>query len=194
MRGYYNLRKGIHNILRQFKTVHLIRADARFLPFRSKVFSKVLCFDVLEHLLVPILLVDELGKLMMHDGNVMLRIPNKWTVHEILLRVIAPLTIRKERGTGYVRHVSFFDIEDLKNLGLSLEFGYTYGGFFHNLFVSLLAVASVFINLLILNPLKKEEVFLRLSKRLPKPKIYFIDRPRKLPFFSYLTVICRLEK
>ena len=56
-----------------------VLADAHYLPFRDKIFSKIYCFEVLEHLESPIQALREFSRVL--DGSLLLTVPNLryWT-------------------------------------------------------------------------------------------------------------------
>ncbi len=136
------------SFLKQKSKIDFVRADIHFLPFKDEAFSKILCFDVIEHLRFPDRAVKEISRIVKTDGEGYIRLPNKWTVHEGLLRILA--LSKPSKGLWNVRHVSFFSLKDIIHLfsrhGFSYLDGYTKGDLRYNLKVSILAIASVFVN------------------------------------------------
>jgi len=89
------------------KNVELVRGDA-YLPFKTSSFSKLLCFDILEHLPNPRRLVDGIKEVLCQRSFCVIRIPNKWTIHEFLLMLVSRLKHGNKGSLWNVRHVSFF--------------------------------------------------------------------------------------
>lgn len=183
--------------LRDRVNVYLARSDARLLPFRPKCFSKILCFDVLEHFIFPQILINNMKHLLVSHGEVILRVPNKWSPHEILLMLISPLT-KAKTGTWFVHHVSFFDSKSIKGIFISRDFqyasGYTYGSLISNIATALFTLISVLLNLIFYNnPIKRETILSTLRKHYPKTRCFIINSDSKLPSFSYLTMMFRLR-
>lgn len=57
--------------------VHLVRADARALPFRDRAFEAVYCYHVLEHVPEPSMAVREARRVLEPDGLGYFGTPNK---------------------------------------------------------------------------------------------------------------------
>jgi SAM-dependent methyltransferase len=98
------------SFLKQKSKIDFVRADIHFLPFKDEAFSKILCFDVIEHLRFPDRAVKEISRIVKTDGEGYIRLPNKWTVHEGLLRILA--LSKPSKGLWNVRHVSFFSLKE----------------------------------------------------------------------------------
>jgi SAM-dependent methyltransferase len=183
--------------LKDKRNVELVRADAYFLPFKPHSFTIICCFDVLEHLLYPSILLNEMHTLIKCGGKVIVRIPNKWSIHEILLRLVSPLT-KAKFSLWYVRHVKFFDapciLEEFTSRGFRYIRGYTVGSFLANFNTFLFTVVSIFLDLII--SAKRQEVASMLKRKFlfSKPKLYEINPKSRYPSFSYLTMMFELEK
>jgi SAM-dependent methyltransferase len=177
--------------------IDLVRADALHPPFRSKGFSKIFCFDVLEHLIFPLKLVDLMKNLLCPHGEVILRVPNKYSSHEILLFLISPIT-KAKGGNWYVRHVSFFDPKKLKFSLNQYKFkyitGYTYGGLSFNLSTILFTLISVFLSIILRDPIKIEHYSSALRKCNSKGRFFEIKTNSSMPSFSYITMMFRLQE
>jgi len=100
-----NLRTARYLLGNKIQKIDFIRADICHLPFRTSSFSKILCFDVLEHLICPIKAIDGLRSILSSGGECFIRVPNKWTIGEFLLMIVSKQ--RRSRGLWNVRHVSF---------------------------------------------------------------------------------------
>ena len=72
------------------KKVCLFLADAQTLPFKEQVFTRVICSEVLEHLLDPLAAVNEAARILGNQGVAIISIPNEsminWT-KSILIRL-----------------------------------------------------------------------------------------------------------
>jgi len=177
--------------------IDLVRADALHPPFRSKSFSKIFCFDVLEHLIFPLKLVDLMKNLLCAHGEVILRVPNKYSFHEVLLFLISPVT-KAKGGVWYVRHVSFFDPRQLDSFLRQRKFkyitGYTYGSLSSNLLTTLFTLMSIFLNIIARDPIKMEYYSSTLRKCYLKGRFFEIKANSPMPSFSYITMMFRLQE
>lgn len=179
------------------KKIDFIRADVCFLPFKTSSFSKILCFDVLEHLTHPEKIVDRMKKILCSEGECFIRIPNKWTLDEFLLMIVAKL--RHTKDLWSVRHVSFFDLEEIvklfSNEGFSYLHGYTKGSFMSSILTAILTSASVLLNVLFYNNYYKNRYyFAALCRFRPQVKIFYFTRELpKYPSFNYLTMVFRYQ-
>jgi SAM-dependent methyltransferase len=181
--------------LKDKMNIDLVRSDALHLPFRSKSFSKIFCFDVLEHLTFPSKLIDLMKDLLCTQGEVILRVPNKYSSHEILLFLISPIT-KAKGGIWYVHHVSFFDPRRLSSFLARKKFkyitGYTYGGLSSNFLITLFTFMSVFLYIIVRDPIKMEHYSSVLRRCHPKGKFFYIKANSHMPSFSYITMMFRL--
>jgi ubiquinone/menaquinone biosynthesis C-methylase UbiE len=62
-------------------------ADAQCLPFKDSSFDRVICSEVIEHVVAPTLLLSEIARVMKKDGIVIFTIPNESRI-VILRRLI----------------------------------------------------------------------------------------------------------
>jgi ubiquinone/menaquinone biosynthesis C-methylase UbiE len=72
------------------KKVCLFLADAQILPFKDQVFTRVICSEVLEHLLDPLAAVNEAARILGNQGVVIISIPNESMINwikSILIRL-----------------------------------------------------------------------------------------------------------
>jgi len=149
------------------KNINLVRCDALLLPFRPRYFSKIICLDVLEHLILPGILISEFSEILKWYGKLIIRIPNKWTSHEILLMVISPIT-KIKKGIWHVCHVYFFDAKSIVTMLNSFDFEYLIryicGDLLFNITTIILTLASIISNIIILDPIKREIVLSRLRQ------------------------------
>jgi ubiquinone/menaquinone biosynthesis C-methylase UbiE len=60
-----------------------VRGNALALPFRSHSFDTALCFQVLEHVEEPSLLLDEALRILKPGGGLILTAPHIWNEHEM---------------------------------------------------------------------------------------------------------------
>lgn len=61
----------------------LARADAERLPFRSASFDRVLCSEVLEHVLHPSEVLEEMLRVVKPDGRVVITVPNEPLINRL---------------------------------------------------------------------------------------------------------------
>ena len=72
------------------KKALLLQADAQSLPFKGQVFKQVICSEVLEHLLNPMISLQEIKRILGHQGVAIISIPNESLINRIksiLIRV-----------------------------------------------------------------------------------------------------------
>lgn len=176
--------------------VELIRADAFFLPFKPSSFSKLICTDLLEHLREYTKLVGCMKEVLCTEGDCLIRIPNKWTIDEILLVVVSLL--RPSKSLWNVRHVSFFDLHDVVGLfsceGFAYVDAFTKGCMLTNAISVVLAIASVLLTVLFHGDYYKVRYyFIALSKVHSRAhtRIFRIRSGSlpKMPLFNYMTVL-----
>jgi ubiquinone/menaquinone biosynthesis C-methylase UbiE len=65
------------------KTACLFRGDAQNLPCKRKVFTHVICSEVLEHLLDPAMAIREMKRVVTDRGIVVISIPNETWINRI---------------------------------------------------------------------------------------------------------------
>jgi ubiquinone/menaquinone biosynthesis C-methylase UbiE len=72
------------------KEVYLFQADAQNLPFKDRAFTRVICSEVLEHLLDPSAALNEAGRILRDQGIIIISIPNEPMINwlkSILIRL-----------------------------------------------------------------------------------------------------------
>jgi ubiquinone/menaquinone biosynthesis C-methylase UbiE len=62
-------------IAKQHKDIILIQGDAESLPYADKFFDVVICADVLEHVLKPEKVVEEIRRVLKDDGKLFIVVP-----------------------------------------------------------------------------------------------------------------------
>jgi ubiquinone/menaquinone biosynthesis C-methylase UbiE len=61
----------------------LLQCDAQRLPFKSQAFTRVICSEVLEHLLDPSAALDEMRRVLKTGGVAVVSVPNESTINRI---------------------------------------------------------------------------------------------------------------
>jgi ubiquinone/menaquinone biosynthesis C-methylase UbiE len=61
----------------------LFQADAQNLPFKDRVFERVICSEVLEHLLDPLVSLQEIARILNHRGVAIISVPNELWINRI---------------------------------------------------------------------------------------------------------------
>jgi len=69
--------------IKYFNTVTTL-ADAHQLPFKDASFDRILCYQVLEHLVSPFFALKEMSRVLKVEGEIEITIPNVWFWHKIL--------------------------------------------------------------------------------------------------------------
>lgn len=87
--------------------VALVRVDAHKLPFEDLFFDNVLMTDVLEHVLVPCRVLEEIHRVLKPEGKLILGMPNILNLSNILrhLRSLKPYKLLQYADA----HISFYD-------------------------------------------------------------------------------------
>lgn len=65
------------------KKADLFQADAQNLPFKDRVFNQVICSEVLEHLLDPSASLQEIARVLDHQGVAIISVPNELWINRI---------------------------------------------------------------------------------------------------------------
>jgi ubiquinone/menaquinone biosynthesis C-methylase UbiE len=65
------------------KKANLFQADAQNLPFKDRVFKQVICSEVLEHLLDPSASLQEIARILKHQGIAVVSVPNELWINRI---------------------------------------------------------------------------------------------------------------
>jgi len=63
--------------------VILFQADAQNLPFKDRIFKHVICSEVLEHLLDPSASLQEIARVLNHQGIAIISVPNELWINRI---------------------------------------------------------------------------------------------------------------
>jgi SAM-dependent methyltransferase len=86
-------------------SVDVIITPAQRLPFDSSSFAGVLCAQVLEHVPDPVMLLDEICRILRHGGQLILTCPFVWELHE--------------EPHDYLRFTKYWLAQNLENAGFS---------------------------------------------------------------------------
>jgi len=104
----------------------LISGDAEALPFPDQSFDKILCTEVLEHVLNPGAVISEIGRLMKSGGIAVVSVPNEGLINK-LKRVTASSGVGRMlfwKGAGYAMskdmseawHLHIFDVDGIRRI------------------------------------------------------------------------------
>jgi len=63
--------------------VHLFQADAQNLPCKDQAFTKIICSEVLEHLIDPPAALREMARIVKPQGAVVISVPNESMINQI---------------------------------------------------------------------------------------------------------------
>jgi len=63
--------------------VHLFLADAQNLPCKDQIFTKVICSEVLEHILDPVSALNEIARILKIQGIAIISIPNESLINRM---------------------------------------------------------------------------------------------------------------
>ena len=62
---------------------HLVQADAQMLPYKNHSFMRVICSEVLEHVLDPLAALHEISRILKPDGLAIVSVPNEPLINQI---------------------------------------------------------------------------------------------------------------
>ncbi len=88
---------------RAYPCLGFLVADAGSLPFQSRVFDLVTCFEVIEHVADPELIIADASRVIRHDGLLLISTPNA---------EVGPMRVRRATGCpDHVRELSRAEFE-----------------------------------------------------------------------------------
>lgn len=98
---------------------HLVVASAEQIPFRDGAFDCAICYDLLEHVLKPERVIDNISRVLSENGTIYMSVANGYSINDVVFR-LGGKVIR-----GRSSHVQRFrkrDIETLlRNNGFEIE-------------------------------------------------------------------------
>ena len=100
-------------------TAHVVVASGEGIPFRNAAFDCVICYDLLEHVMKPERVVENISKVLKHNGILYMSFANGYSMNDVLFR----LGGRIIRGrSSHVQRFRRNDIETmLMKAGLEIE-------------------------------------------------------------------------
>jgi len=98
-----------------------IRADAHNLPFKTNVFSKIFCFEVLEHLDSPIKAIKEFKRVLEDRGYIIITVPNVWYWRKMLRYTLSKYSDRYVGITDHGSHKQAWEIYEFQSLLFQAE-------------------------------------------------------------------------
>lgn len=102
----------------------LVQGDAQHLPFRDRVWDRVYCTEVLEHIPSPGAALAEIGRIVAPGGVAVVSVPNERLINAlktVLRRIGLDRLLLRARGSGYAMpqrmddewHLHTFDLRTL---------------------------------------------------------------------------------
>lgn len=95
-----------------YTSLHLYYADAHRLPFPDKSFDTVICTEVLEHVVDPKKVLEEIKRVLTSDGIAIIEMDTG----NFLFRLIWHWWTHVRNGVWRDSHIHFFDTNKLENL------------------------------------------------------------------------------
>lgn len=100
---------------------HLFLADAQNLPCKGQVFTKVICSEVLEHILEPSLALNEMSRILKDRGIAIVSIPNEPLINRlknifVRLRIFKWLFPKVPEKMNDEWHLHIYDLDGWLNL------------------------------------------------------------------------------
>ena len=85
------------------KTINLIQGDAQNLPCRKQVFRRIICSEVLEHLMDPSEALEEVNRTLTSAGIAIVSVPNELLINRIKSVLIRLRLFQRlfRQGEGY---------------------------------------------------------------------------------------------
>ena len=110
--------------IRKTKSVNVV-ADIHFLPLRDNVFDKVICKEVLEHLVSPFNSLKEILRVLVVNGLLIVSFPNVYEYRRIIWIFKFPSKVKFDvKEEEYLRHKQAWDniefIQLCKQVGLKV--------------------------------------------------------------------------
>jgi len=65
------------------KKAWLFQADAQTLPFKDQTFTRIICSEVLEHLLDPMIALNEAARILGNQGIIVISVPNETMINRL---------------------------------------------------------------------------------------------------------------
>ncbi len=93
--------------------------NAQKIPFRNNFFDKVICTEVLEHLLDPTKAIDEIRRVSKRNSLVILSVPNERLIHsakQVANRFGMNFLLRNVAGKKNEWHIHEFDLQFLMKI------------------------------------------------------------------------------
>jgi len=111
------------------KFIDFVLMDLNYIPIRSKVFDKIICVDVLEHIHIDEKVVAEFSRILKNNGELLVHVPNL-NRYAILKAREKQRALQLEKGYGHVR--SGYTLNQLSPLleknGIQVrDYNYTFG-------------------------------------------------------------------
>lgn len=111
-----------------------IVADAEFLPIKSETADKIICAEIIEHLISPEEMISEIKRILTRNGEIVITTPNEfslWGVYEMMWDLFG-------RGRNYGEtHLMFYSPKELRLFFSDFSFAGTKTIFFVSPFFAL---------------------------------------------------------
>lgn len=104
--------------IKKAKNVTVV-ADAHYLPFKTETFSKIIAFEVCEHLVSPSQALAEMRRVLKLHGKIVISIPNVWRIWRIITWLRKKMNLLKK--SGFALHRQAWDVYELHNLVSQLD-------------------------------------------------------------------------
>lgn len=93
---------------------HTIAADAECVPLKSASFDMVFCFELLEHVLDPLSLLVEIGRLLRRDGRCLISAPADSIMQPAVISTLSRLKYLNGRKKRFNEHLHFTSIARMR--------------------------------------------------------------------------------
>lgn len=98
---------------RKSEKIRYVQADAEYIPFDDNVFSKIICLDLLEHVINPEKVVIEIKRILKENGEIIIEVPTTGFLSSLLT------------GDFHEGHLRYYTVdritEDLSEVGLIVK-------------------------------------------------------------------------
>lgn len=133
-----SLKKMKENVKKESLNVHLVLGDLEHLPFRSCVFDRIKCAEVLEHIENDRLALTELSRVSKKGGLLLLTVPTS-----ISERLISTLSKRKPYHSGHKRIYSKTVLHYLLNRSKFTIINTEYHGFYSTILFCCVVILDI---------------------------------------------------
>jgi len=126
------------------KGLEIFIGDGRSLPFKNNSFHSVSCLDVIEHIPAPEKVIEEISRILVNDGILILQTPPRESFKECLLALIRKYKIKNQKQPYDISLSRDVIVEILKNFDFEILEERPIRYWAKNLIVHLISISRVY--------------------------------------------------